>query len=163
MVMLVLARVGGEGMHHVNRCPVCLCIIHRVPPEDRETASSTLYCNDSLIPASYVLQHRCRYFHTIYLGVRSRQSSETEHWRYYWRMVYEFADVSMLHLLATFLESAPQLVLQLCIIIQTHKLQAVQVKSTVAGEMPGNDQGARMQGTQHPKAVGTILLGIPLI
>lgn len=41
-------------------------------------------------------------------------------------MVYEFADVSMLHLLATFLESAPQLVLQLCIIIQTHKLQAVQ-------------------------------------
>lgn len=67
-----------------------------------------------------------RYFHTIYLGVRSRQSAETERWRYYWRMVYEFADVSMLHLLATFLESAPQLVLQLCIIIQTHKLQAVQ-------------------------------------
>uniref|UniRef100_A0A4W6EIG6 XK-related protein n=1 Tax=Lates calcarifer TaxID=8187 RepID=A0A4W6EIG6_LATCA len=54
-----------------------------------------------------------RYFHTIYLGVRSRQSAETERWRYYWRMVYEFADVSMLHLLATFLESAPQLVLQL--------------------------------------------------
>ncbi len=67
-----------------------------------------------------------RYFHTIYLGVRSRQSAETERWRYYWRMVYEFADVSMLHLLATFLESAPQLVLQLCIIIQTHRLQAVQ-------------------------------------
>ena len=44
-------------------------------------------------------------------------------------MVYEFADVSMLHLLATFLESAPQLVLQLCIIIQTHKLQAVQGNS----------------------------------
>lgn len=70
-----------------------------------------------------------RYFHTIYLGVRSRQGAETERWRYYWRMVYEFADVSMLHLLATFLESAPQLVLQLCIIIQTHKLQAVQGSS----------------------------------
>nr|Q49LS9.1 RecName: Full=XK-related protein 4 [Tetraodon nigroviridis]AAU94453.1 XK-related protein 4 [Tetraodon nigroviridis] len=67
-----------------------------------------------------------RYIHTIYLGVQSRQSAETERWRYYWRMVYEFADVSMLHLLATFLESAPQLVLQLCIIIQTHKLLAVQ-------------------------------------
>lgn len=67
-----------------------------------------------------------RYIHTIYLGIQSRQSAETERWRYYWRMVYEFADVSMLHLLATFLESAPQLVLQLCIIIQTHKLQAVQ-------------------------------------
>uniref|UniRef100_A0A3Q4C093 XK-related protein n=1 Tax=Mola mola TaxID=94237 RepID=A0A3Q4C093_MOLML len=66
-----------------------------------------------------------RYTHTIYLGIQSRQSAELERWRYYWRMVYEFADVSMLHLLATFLESAPQLVLQLCIIIQTHKLQAV--------------------------------------
>ncbi|OBS75705.1 hypothetical protein A6R68_17843, partial [Neotoma lepida] len=41
-------------------------------------------------------------------------------------MVYEYADVSMLHLLATFLESAPQLVLQLCIIVQTHSLQALQ-------------------------------------
>ncbi|KAI7809601.1 XK-related protein 4 [Triplophysa rosa] len=67
-----------------------------------------------------------RYFHTIYLGIRSRQSGENDRWRFYWRMVYEYADVSMLHLLATFLESAPQLVLQLCIIIQTHKLQAVQ-------------------------------------
>ncbi|XP_066509009.1 XK-related protein 4 [Hoplias malabaricus] len=67
-----------------------------------------------------------RYFHTIYLGIRSRQSGENDRWRFYWRMVYEFADVSMLHLLATFLESAPQLVLQLCIIIQTHKLLAVQ-------------------------------------
>ncbi|XP_072219862.1 XK-related protein 4 isoform X1 [Leuresthes tenuis] len=73
-----------------------------------------------------------RYFLTIYLGVRSRQSAETERWRYYWRMVYEFADVSMLHLLATFLESAPQLVLQLCIIIQTHKLQAVQGMTAAA-------------------------------
>ncbi|XP_070830728.1 XK-related protein 4 [Chaetodon trifascialis] len=73
-----------------------------------------------------------RYFHTIYLGIRSRQSAETERWRYYWRMVYEFADVSMLHLLATFLESAPQLVLQLCIIIQTHKLQAVQGMTAAA-------------------------------
>lgn len=43
-------------------------------------------------------------------------------------MVYEYADVSMLHLLATFLESAPQLVLQLCIIVQTHSLQALQGK-----------------------------------
>ena len=45
-------------------------------------------------------------------------------------MVYEYADVSMLHLLATFLESAPQLVLQLCIIVQTHRLQALQGKAS---------------------------------
>ncbi|XP_053415568.1 XK-related protein 4 [Nycticebus coucang] len=67
-----------------------------------------------------------RYFHTIYLGIRSRQSGESDRWRFHWRMVYECADVSMLHLLATFLESAPQLVLQLCIIVQTHRLQALQ-------------------------------------
>ncbi|XP_057593060.1 XK-related protein 4 [Hippopotamus amphibius kiboko] len=67
-----------------------------------------------------------RYFHTIYLGIRSRQSGDSDRWRFYWKMVYEYADVSMLHLLATFLESAPQLVLQLCIIVQTHSLQALQ-------------------------------------
>ncbi|XP_008572488.1 PREDICTED: XK-related protein 4-like, partial [Galeopterus variegatus] len=67
-----------------------------------------------------------RYFHTIYLGIRSRRSGENDRWRFYWKMVYEYADVSMLHLLATFLESAPQLVLQLCIIVQTHSLQALQ-------------------------------------
>ncbi|XP_069813673.1 XK-related protein 4 isoform X1 [Dendropsophus ebraccatus] len=67
-----------------------------------------------------------RYFHTIYLGIRSRQSGENDRWRFYWKMVYEYADVSMLHLLATFLESAPQLVLQLCIVVQTRSLQAIQ-------------------------------------
>ncbi|XP_049556565.1 XK-related protein 4 [Orcinus orca] len=67
-----------------------------------------------------------RYFHTIYLGIRSRRGAENGRWRFYWKMVYEYADVSMLHLLATFLESAPQLVLQLCIIVQTHSLQALQ-------------------------------------
>ncbi|KAJ7410555.1 hypothetical protein BTVI_53228 [Pitangus sulphuratus] len=68
-----------------------------------------------------------RYFHTMYLGIRSRQSGENDRWRFYWKMVYEYADVSMLHLLATFLESAPQLVLQLCIVVQTRTLQALQV------------------------------------
>lgn len=80
-----------------------------------------------------------RYFHTIYLGIQSRHSAETERWRYYWMMVYEFADVSMLHLLATFLESAPQLVLQLCIIIQTHKLQAVQGNFLVYTQVTGTE------------------------
>ncbi|XP_020651612.2 XK-related protein 4 [Pogona vitticeps] len=67
-----------------------------------------------------------RYFHTIYLGIRSRRSGDNDRWRFYWKMVYEYADVSMLHLLATFLESAPQLVLQLCIVVQTRTLQALQ-------------------------------------
>ncbi|GCB64621.1 hypothetical protein scyTo_0007561 [Scyliorhinus torazame] len=67
-----------------------------------------------------------RYLRTIYLGIRSRRSGELDRWRFYWKMVYEYADVSMLHLLATFLESAPQLVLQLCIVIQSHRLEALQ-------------------------------------
>ncbi|EPY76350.1 hypothetical protein CB1_001437046 [Camelus ferus] len=87
------------------------------PAAPRETAQVTLLaCSDP------------QYFHTIYLGIRSRQSGENDRWRFYWKMVYEYADVSMLHLLATFLESAPQLVLQLCIIVQTHSLQALQVR-----------------------------------
>uniref|UniRef100_A0A8C6ULZ1 XK-related protein n=1 Tax=Neogobius melanostomus TaxID=47308 RepID=A0A8C6ULZ1_9GOBI len=61
-----------------------------------------------------------RYFHSIYLGLRSRQTADGDQWRYHWRMVYEFAD------------SAPQLVLQLCIIIQTHKLMAVQGMTAAA-------------------------------
>ncbi|KAM9260899.1 LOW QUALITY PROTEIN: XK-related protein 4 [Cariama cristata] len=73
-----------------------------------------------------------RYFHTIYLGIRSRRSGENDRWRFYWKMVYEYADVSMLHLLATFLESAPQLVLQLCIVVQTRTLQALQGRTAAA-------------------------------
>lgn len=81
-----------------------------------------------------------RYLHTIYLGIRSRQSGESSRWRFYWKMVYEYADVSMLHLLATFLESAPQLVLQLCIIVQTHSLQALQGKGLPFGFWIGFSQ-----------------------
>lgn len=80
------------------------------------------YCSAFLQSLSFI----SRYFHTIYLGIRSRQSGENDRWRFYWKMVYEYADVSMLHLLATFLESAPQLVLQLCIVVQTRTLQALQ-------------------------------------
>lgn len=82
-----------------------------------------------------------RYLHTIYLGIRSRQSGESGRWRFYWKMVYEYADVSMLHLLATFLESAPQLVLQLCIIVQTHSLQALQGKDLPFGFWIGREIG----------------------
>ncbi|KAK1172813.1 XK-related protein 4 [Acipenser oxyrinchus oxyrinchus] len=93
----------------------------------KRTASCSL-CIWLLQSVIHILQlgQIWRYFHTIYLGIRSRRSGENDRWRFYWRMVYEYADVSMLHLLATFLESAPQLVLQLCIIIQTHHLQALQ-------------------------------------
>ncbi|XDA79531.1 hypothetical protein R6Z07F_009541 [Ovis aries] len=91
-------------------------------------SASCSFCIWLLQSLTHILQlgQFWRYFHTIYLGIRSRQSGENDRWRFYWKMVYEYADVSMLHLLATFLESAPQLVLQLCIIVQTHSLQALQ-------------------------------------
>ncbi|XP_038157530.1 XK-related protein 4 isoform X1 [Cyprinodon tularosa] len=106
-----------------------------VPGRTRRTRSGSysvcVWLSQSVL---HILQlgHVWRCFRTMYLGIRSHQSSKTERWRYHWRMVYEFADVSMLHLLATFLESAPQLVLQLCIIIQTHSLQAVQGMTAAA-------------------------------
>ncbi|XP_030631317.1 XK-related protein 4 [Chanos chanos] len=101
---------------------------------NKKRSASCSFCIWLLQSIIHILQlgQIWRYFHTIYLGVRSRQSGENDRWRFYWRMVYEYADVSMLHLLATFLESAPQLVLQLCIIIQTHKLQAVQGMTAAA-------------------------------
>ncbi|XP_063307456.1 XK-related protein 4 [Pelobates fuscus] len=93
----------------------------------RRTASCS-FCIWTMQSLIHILQlgQIWRYFHTIYLGIRSRRSGVNDRWRFYWKMVYECADVSMLHLLATFLESAPQLVLQLCIVVQTRSLQALQ-------------------------------------
>ncbi|XP_036447408.1 XK-related protein 7 [Colossoma macropomum] len=54
-----------------------------------------------------------RYVHALYLGVQSRWRGDHS----YWRMMFESADISMLRLLETFLKSAPQLVLQLSIIV----------------------------------------------
>ncbi|XP_005993497.1 XK-related protein 4 isoform X1 [Latimeria chalumnae] len=94
----------------------------------KKRSASCSFCIWLLQSLIHILQlgQIWRYFHTIYLGIRSQRSGENDRWRFYWKMVYEYADVSMLHLLATFLESAPQLVLQLCIVIQTHRLQALQ-------------------------------------
>uniref|UniRef100_A0A7M4FS29 XK-related protein n=1 Tax=Crocodylus porosus TaxID=8502 RepID=A0A7M4FS29_CROPO len=57
--------------------------------------------------------------------------------RFYWAMMYEYADVNMLRLLETFLESAPQLVLQLCIMIQKNRAETLPCKcvSSVASLM----------------------------
>ncbi|XP_067886974.1 XK-related protein 4 isoform X2 [Heterodontus francisci] len=95
--------------------------------KDNKTSSCS-FCVWLLQSIIHILQlgQLWRYLRTIYLGIRSRRSGEHDRWRFYWKMVYEYADVSMLHLLATFLESAPQLVLQLCIVIQSHRLEALQ-------------------------------------
>ncbi|XP_077367309.1 XK-related protein 6b isoform X1 [Festucalex cinctus] len=72
-----------------------------------------------------------RYIRTMYLGVQSHRQKENQR-RFYWAMMYEYADVNMLRLLETFLESAPQLVLQLCIMIQSNKAEWQQCSSVLS-------------------------------
>ncbi|XP_068135115.1 XK-related protein 6 [Hyperolius riggenbachi] len=75
-----------------------------------------------------------RYIRTMYLGIQSQRQKEHQR-RFYWAMMYEYADVNMLRLLETFLESAPQLVLQLCIMIQKNRADTLPCVSSVASLM----------------------------
>ncbi|XP_051829539.1 XK-related protein 6-like [Antechinus flavipes] len=75
-----------------------------------------------------------RYIRTMYLGIQSQRQKEHQR-RFYWAMMYEYADVNMLRLLETFLESAPQLVLQLCIMIQKNSAETLPCVSSVTSLM----------------------------
>ncbi|XP_054848657.1 XK-related protein 6 [Eublepharis macularius] len=75
-----------------------------------------------------------RYIRTMYLGIQSQRQKEHQR-RFYWAMMYEYADVNMLRLLETFLESAPQLVLQLCIMIHKNRAETLPCVSSVASLM----------------------------
>ncbi|KAK2093934.1 hypothetical protein P7K49_027672 [Saguinus oedipus] len=67
----------------------------------------------------------------MYLGIQSQRRKEHQR-RFYWAMMYEYADVNMLRLLETFLESAPQLVLQLCIMIQKNSAETLPCECLLA-------------------------------
>uniref|UniRef100_A0A3B1IZ47 XK-related protein n=1 Tax=Astyanax mexicanus TaxID=7994 RepID=A0A3B1IZ47_ASTMX len=69
-----------------------------------------------------------RYVHALYLGVQSQWRGDHS----YWRMMFVSADISMLRLLETFLKSAPQLVLQLSIMVQTSQVLPLQGLSASA-------------------------------
>lgn len=73
----------------------------------------------------------------MYLGIQSQRRKEHQR-RFYWAMMYEYADVNMLRLLETFLESAPQLVLQLCIMIQKNSAETLPCECPAPGAW-GND------------------------
>ncbi|XP_023986626.1 XK-related protein 6 [Physeter macrocephalus] len=75
-----------------------------------------------------------RYIRTMYLGIQSQRQKEHQR-RFYWAMMYEYADINMLRLLETFLESAPQLVLQLCIMIQKSRAETLPCVSSVTSLM----------------------------
>ncbi|XP_077405536.1 XK-related protein 7 [Vanacampus margaritifer] len=76
-----------------------------------------------------------RYVRALYLGVQSRWHREPERRHYYWRMMFESADISILRLLESFLKSAPQLVLQLSIMIVTGDVLPLQGLSASASLM----------------------------
>lgn len=84
------------------------------PSQSRRPHPRSLFCSAPL----------GRYIRTMYLGIQSQRRKEHQR-RFYWAMMYEYADVNMLRLLETFLESAPQLVLQLCIMIQKNSAETL--------------------------------------
>uniref|UniRef100_A0A8C9WQ18 XK-related protein n=1 Tax=Scleropages formosus TaxID=113540 RepID=A0A8C9WQ18_SCLFO len=78
------------------------------------------------------MKRAARYVHALYLGVQSRWHGDHERRHFYWRMMFENADINMLRLLETFLKSAPQLVLQLSIMIHSNQMYPLQGLSASA-------------------------------
>ncbi|CAL8253298.1 unnamed protein product [Arctogadus glacialis] len=73
-----------------------------------------------------------RYVHALYLGAQSRWHSDRPRRHLHWRLMFESADITMLRLLEAFLKSAPQLVLQLSIIIHENTVLPLQGLSASA-------------------------------
>ncbi|XP_048873898.1 XK-related protein 7-like [Brienomyrus brachyistius] len=73
-----------------------------------------------------------RYVHALYLGTQSRWHGDSRRRHFYWRMMFESADINMLRLLETFLKSAPQLVLQLSIMVHSQQMHPLQGLSASA-------------------------------
>uniref|UniRef100_A0A7N8XQP7 XK-related protein n=1 Tax=Mastacembelus armatus TaxID=205130 RepID=A0A7N8XQP7_9TELE len=73
-----------------------------------------------------------RYIHALYLGAQTRWQSSGLHRHFYWRLMFESADITMLRLLEAFLKSAPQLVLQLSIMIHGNTVLPLQGLSASA-------------------------------
>ncbi|XP_029995713.1 XK-related protein 7-like [Sphaeramia orbicularis] len=73
-----------------------------------------------------------RYIHALYLGAQSRWHSNKPRRHFHWRLMFESADITMLRLLEAFLKSAPQLVLQLSIMIHGNAVLPLQGLSASA-------------------------------
>ncbi|KAF3860819.1 hypothetical protein F7725_001074 [Dissostichus mawsoni] len=75
-----------------------------------------------------------RYIHALYLGAQSRWHRSGPLHHFHWRLMFESADITMLRLLEAFLKSAPQLVLQLSIMIHgniVHPLQGLSASASL--------------------------------
>ncbi|XP_061129187.1 XK-related protein 7-like isoform X4 [Syngnathus typhle] len=73
-----------------------------------------------------------RYIHALFVGAQSRWHGDGSHNRFHWRLMFESADITMLRLLEAFLKSAPQLVLQLSIMIHGNAVLPLQGLSASA-------------------------------
>ncbi|XP_028309047.1 XK-related protein 7 [Gouania willdenowi] len=73
-----------------------------------------------------------RYVHALYLGAQSRMHGAGPRRHFHWRLMFESADITMLRLLEAFLKSAPQLVLQLSIMIHGNGVLPLQGLSASA-------------------------------
>uniref|UniRef100_A0A3B5A2V4 XK-related protein n=1 Tax=Stegastes partitus TaxID=144197 RepID=A0A3B5A2V4_9TELE len=73
-----------------------------------------------------------RYIHALYLGAQSRWHGNGPRRHFHWRLMFESADITMLRLLEAFLKSAPQLVLQLSIMIHGNAVLPLQGLSASA-------------------------------
>ncbi|KAE8292797.1 XK-related protein 7 [Larimichthys crocea] len=73
-----------------------------------------------------------KYIHALYLGAQSRWHSDGPRRHFHWRLMFESADITMLRLLEAFLKSAPQLVLQLSIMIHGNTVLPLQGLSASA-------------------------------
>lgn len=81
------------------------------------TQQSSFEVASILYPVLNLLCLVLRYIHALYLGAQSRWHSSGPCRHFHWRLMFESADITMLRLLEAFLKSAPQLVLQLSIMI----------------------------------------------
>ncbi|XP_061591101.1 XK-related protein 7 isoform X2 [Cololabis saira] len=77
-------------------------------------------------------KYQWRYIHALYLGAQSRWHSNGYLLHFHWRLMFESADITMLRLLEAFLKSAPQLVLQLSIMIHGNTVLPLQGLSASA-------------------------------
>lgn len=85
-----------------------------------------------ILSLTVLLSLTLRYIHALYLGAQSRWHSNGPRRHFHWRLMFESADITMLRLLEAFLKSAPQLVLQLSIMIHGNAVLPLQGKKAVS-------------------------------
>ncbi|CAG03902.1 unnamed protein product, partial [Tetraodon nigroviridis] len=102
---------------------------------------------------------RKKYVHALYLGVQSRWHGDPERRHFYWRMTFASADISMLRLLESFLKSAPQLVLQLSIMVHT---QQKVLRDSRDDKLPMSYKAVAVQILWHLFAIGARTLAFAL-